>query len=195
MNDAPVVDGRQCGECSMCCKLMEIEELGKPIGVWCAYVRKGNGCAIYSERPPSCAAFGCGYLHWPMAGEHWRPSKCKMVLVAEDMSRMAIHVDPSTPNVWKAQPYYSDLKTWAWHAAQYGFQQLVVVIGRRMIAVLPDRDIDLGIVEKDEVVLTGQLADGSYTARKLKASDPTLIGMEPGQVYTPASSGTSRSDP
>lgn len=184
MDSAPVVYGRQCGECSMCCKLMEITELGKPAGAWCAHVRKGNGCAIYGKHPPSCVAFGCGYLHWPMAGDHWRPSRCKMVIVAEDAARMAIHVDPATPNVWKAEPHYSDLKRWARSAAENQFQQLVVVIGRRMIAILPDRDLDLGIVAEDEVVLTGQLADGSYTARKLKASDPTLVGMAPGQLYT-----------
>lgn len=183
MNQAPVVHGRECGDCSMCCKIMEIPELNKPTGAWCEHVLKRRGCAIYETRPPSCAAFYCGYLIWPMAGEHWLPRKCKMVIVMEDENRMAIHVDPATPNVWRAEPHYSDLKWWAQQAAQHD-QQLVVSIARRMIALLPDSDIDLGFVDEDEVVLTGRFADGRYGAKKLKADDPAIRGMEYGKPYT-----------
>lgn len=97
---------------------------------------------------------------------------------------MAIHVDPNTPNVWKVNPYYSDLKRWASGAAENQFQQLVVVIGRKMISVLPDKDVDLGIVAEDEIVFTGQLADGSYTARKLKPDHPAIQGFEYGKQHT-----------
>lgn len=183
MNEATVVHGRECGECSMCCKLMAIDELEKPMSVWCKHVVKRRGCAIYEDRPLSCAGFHCGYLVWPIAEDHWLPSKCKMVIVIEDENRMAVHVDPSTPNVWKAEPYYSDLKSWAWHAAQHD-QQLVVSIARRMIALLPDCEVDLGFVDEDEIVLTGRFANGDYGARKFKASDPTIQGMEYGKPYT-----------
>lgn len=183
MIDNSVVLGRICGECSMCCKLMEIVELSKPVGQWCEHVRKKNGCAIYSDRPGSCSGFGCGYLHWPIAGDHWFPAKSKMVIVAEDQSRMAVHVDPNTPHVWKSEPYYSDLKRWAWHAADYQFQQIVVVIGRKMIAILPDSDVHLGIVSLNEVVATGQNKDGSYFARKIQTTDPSIQGVEYGKQY------------
>jgi hypothetical protein len=192
MNNESVVHGRECGKCSMCCKLMEIKELEKPAGAWCSHVRKGNGCAVYAQRPPSCAAFGCGYLHWSLAGDHWLPSKCKMVIVAEDDSRMAIHVDPNMPNVWKSEPYYTDLKRWAWQAAEHQFQQIVVVIGRKMIAILPDRDVDLGIVANNEIVVTGQLADGSYSARKFNADDPAIQGFTYGKQYSFKASRLSR---
>ena len=166
--------GRQCGQCSMCCKLMEIKELQKPGGSWCRHVSKGRGCSIYRDRPASCAAFGCGYLHWPMAGDHWFPAKCKMVIVAENETRMAVHVDPSTPNVWKSEPYYSDLKTWARHASRNPGQQLVVTVAGRMFVILPDKDVDMGIVSEDEIVLSGQMADGSYMAIKVRTDDPGI---------------------
>ena len=168
------VRGRQCGKCSMCCKLMEIKELQKPGGSWCQYVSKGCGCSIYTSRPPSCAAFGCGYLHWPMAGDHWFPAKCKMVIVAENETRMAIHVDPSTPNAWKAEPHYSDLKEWARHASRIPGQQLLVTVGGRMFVILPDKDVDLGLVSEDEIVFSGRMADGSYSAIKVRADDPSV---------------------
>lgn len=178
--EAPKVFGRECGECSMCCKLMEILEIKKPAGSWCPHVVKKKGCGIYASRPPSCAAFGCGYLHWPIAGEHWKPSRCKMVIVAEDAMRIAIHVDPSTPNVWRSEPYYSDLREWAYQAAAHD-QQLVVSVARKMFAMLPDGHVELGYVGEDEVVLTGKFANGSYGARVLKADDPRIEGMEYGK--------------
>lgn len=174
------ISGRECGECSMCCKLMEITELSKPAGTWCSHVAKRRGCTIYEARPPSCAAFECGYLFWPVPGEHWRPSKCKMVIVIEDDSRIAVHVDPSTPNIWKSQPFYSDLKEWAIQAALHD-QQLIVSVARKMVALLPDCEVDLGYVAEDEVVLTGRFADGSYGARTLKADDPKIQGLEFGK--------------
>src|SRR5207245_429253 len=47
-------DGKQCGECSLCCKVMGIPELGKPKDASCAHIVAHKGCAIYGERPPSC---------------------------------------------------------------------------------------------------------------------------------------------
>lgn len=166
----------------MCCKIMAITELNKAGGAWCQHVQKGLGCSIYSNRPPSCAAFMCGYLLWPNAGDHWLPSKCKMVIVMEDAQRMAIHVDPSTPNIWKARPYHDDLKMWAHHAAQND-QQIVVSIARKMTVILPDSDVYLGFVGEDEIVVSGQRADGSFGARKIKADDPKIAGLEYGKPF------------
>ncbi|KGB51781.1 hypothetical protein FG91_04147 [Sphingopyxis sp. LC81] len=49
--------------------------------------------------------------------------------------------------------------------------------------MLPDKDVDLGRVAEDEVVLTGQLADGSYSAMKFNANDPAIKGLRYGQEY------------
>jgi hypothetical protein len=173
MEGIPHLEGRACGSCSLCCKLMEIAELSKPRGRWCANVRKGSGCAIYGTRPPSCAAFDCGYLIWPEAGAHWFPLKSKMVVVIEDAKRMAIHVDPATPNVWRVPPYYGDIKRWARNAATRG-QQIAVVIGLRTIMIFPDGEVDVGDVEDDEIVMTVKLEDGSFTAEKVRADDPRV---------------------
>jgi hypothetical protein len=159
----------------MCCKLMEITELSKPRGAWCRHVERGVGCAIYPHRPPSCAAFDCGWLIWPDAGAHWFPSKSKMVIVFEDDRRMAIHVDPATPNVWKVAPYYDDIKAWAQAVSRRG-QQIAVVVDRRTIMIFPDGEVDVGEVGDDEVVMTARLPDGSYSAEKVSADDPRVTG-------------------
>lgn len=165
MDDNPHLAGRKCGACSMCCKLMEITELAKPIGEWCPNVRKGSGCAIYADRPPSCAAFSCGWLIWPDAGQHWFPLTSKMVIVIEDAERMAIHVDQTTPNAWKLPPYYNDIKHWATIASGRG-QQVAVMIGRRLIMIFPDAEVDVGDLGEDEIVVVERLSDGTHRATK-----------------------------
>lgn len=53
---------RQCGECSLCCKLIEITEIGKPARQWCPDWDKGKGCTIYENRPDVCRNFSCLWL-------------------------------------------------------------------------------------------------------------------------------------
>lgn len=162
---------------------MEIGELGKPAGAWCPHVAKGRGCSIYPDRPQSCRDFTCGYLLWQHAGAHWYPARSKMVIAAQGDGRLAVHVDPATPNVWKTQPYHADLKRWTRNPARYGFRQIVVAVGRRMIAILPDRDVDLGEVAPDEVVISGPTERGEWVAFKVAADDPQLEAVRRGGSY------------
>ncbi|WP_298290389.1 hypothetical protein [Novosphingobium sp.] len=158
---------------------MAIDELEKPLGVWCEHVRKGNGCAIYADRPPSCAAYGCGYLHWSETGEHWFPARAKMVVEAEDVSRLLIRVDSATPNVWRTQPYYDDIKRWARMAELQG-QQIAVMVGRKMIIITAERDIDVGIVSEDEAVIVSENRDGSFSVTKMVRNDPRFLQAKVG---------------
>jgi hypothetical protein len=64
INAAAAAAGRQCGDCTMCCKVLPIEELSKPAHQWCQHAKPGSGCAIYQSRPPNAEAslaLGC----WP----------------------------------------------------------------------------------------------------------------------------------
>jgi hypothetical protein len=164
---------------------MAIGELEKAPGQWCPHVVQGKGCGIYAERPASCAAFGCGWLHWKEAGDHWFPARAKMVIAAQGRTRLAVHVDPATPNVWKAAPYYADLKRWARNPARYGFVQVLVAVGRRMIAILPDRDLDLGEVPEEAIVVTLALGGGRFTARVVGPDDPQFDRLKAGGAYRP----------
>ena len=56
------VPGRSCGTCTLCCKLLQVPEVEKPLGEWCRHCDKGVGCTIYAERPQRCRDFFCGYL-------------------------------------------------------------------------------------------------------------------------------------
>lgn len=181
--EAEVIAGRKCGTCSMCCKILAIDELKKPLGVWCSHVRKGKGCSIYADRPPSCAAYGCGYLHWAQTGEHWFPSRAKMVVELESDSRLLVRVDPATPSVWRTQPYYDDIKLWA-RMAELSGQQVAVMIGRKMIIVMAEHDIDVGFVSEDEAVIVSEMRDGSFSVSKISRDDHRFADLRTGIFHT-----------
>lgn len=100
---------------------------------------------------------------------------------------MAIHVDPSRPNAWRERPYYDDIKQWAFAAAREQMQ-VVVCIRNRAIVIFPDRDVDLGPIADDERIITLERRGSNgieLEALKLKADDPRMAGMVPGQTYRP----------
>src|SRR5262249_6364064 len=57
------ITGRECGECSACCKVLDVLELDKPAHQWCKHCRPGRGgCLIYDRRPTICRVFACAWL-------------------------------------------------------------------------------------------------------------------------------------
>lgn len=77
-----VTAGRQCGPCSLCCKVMEVPEIEKRRGAWCLSCRPGTAaaCTVYKTRPRSCSDFRCLWLGGAFDDEH-RPDKTNLVLV------------------------------------------------------------------------------------------------------------------
>ena len=147
---SPVVPSRSCGTCTLCCKVLSITELRKPQGSWCTHCKPGRGCTIYFNRPTECKAFYCGYLTQRELDDEWKPDRSKIVLVAElDGNRIVAHVDPQRPEAWRRDPFYSQLKLWAEAAVPYR-GQIAACVGRHMYMVLPDRDVDLGVVADDD---------------------------------------------
>ena len=60
--DATRRTSRRCGDCQLCCKLIPVEEFGKRANERCRHQRAGKGCAIYAQRPFSCALWNCRWL-------------------------------------------------------------------------------------------------------------------------------------
>ncbi len=54
---------RTCGDCSLCCTVLRVDELGKLGGVDCVHQnRRGPGCSIHPRRPGICRAYRCLWL-------------------------------------------------------------------------------------------------------------------------------------
>jgi hypothetical protein len=83
---------RVCGECSLCCKIIAVDVLQKPAGVWCGHCLKTSGCSIYGRRPDECRQFNCGWLVNPEFGDEWYPRRSKMVLTFDRRAnRVGVH--------------------------------------------------------------------------------------------------------
>ncbi len=129
---------RTCGDCSLCCKLLPIRVLNKSIDTWCQHCCPGKGgCTIYTDRPPVCRGFSCGWMSGEIS-DHWFPARCKMVISARVHGHsvaeqgMLVTVDPAYPNAWRSTPYYAELQRWA----RSTFVEIRV--GRRVIRLNAD---------------------------------------------------------
>jgi hypothetical protein len=145
-DEDPILPGRACGSCTLCCKLLRIEALEKPAGEWCAHCAVGQGCTVYDTRPEACRGFHCGYLTLPMVDAKWFPAKSRMIVYpAPDGRRITVLVDQARPNAWREAPFHAELKAWARHGAGRGID-VVVLAGGRAFAI-GDEDVDLGPAE------------------------------------------------
>lgn len=74
------VTKRRCGECSLCCTVLRVDELAKLAGTPCVHLRlDGIGCAIHPQRPRICRAYRCLWLGGGLREED-RPDRLGAVL-------------------------------------------------------------------------------------------------------------------
>ena len=143
--------GKACGDCTLCCKVMAIEELAKPVSIWCRHCKPGKGCLIYAHRPTECQTFSCLWLVNDRLDQHWKPSKSKFVLTTSD-DGIEIRCDPGFPDAWRKEPFRSEIREWAVSGETHDVT-VVVIVGQKMILVTPNREFDLGVVGSDERIV------------------------------------------
>ncbi len=75
-------DGRECGDCEICCTVMGVKEkLNKPAGVACGFLNKFHenerktGCSIYEDKPVCCSMFQCLWLKGAIGELKDRPNQ------------------------------------------------------------------------------------------------------------------------
>lgn len=159
---------RHCGDCTLCCKVMEIEALAKPAGNWCPHCRPKHGCAIYQERPAECADFNCLWLLNARLGEQWRPSKAKFVLTTSK-DGIEVRCDPGFPDAWRREPYATGIRQWAVSGDTHDVTVLIIT-SRRMILITGEREFDLGIVGVDQRIVR-ELEDGKVVNVRVVDAD------------------------
>jgi hypothetical protein len=169
--DAGVVPNRSCGTCSLCCKVVSIPIFGKAAGQWCSHAKPGKGCGIHATRPFVCRGFYCHWMLTPGLGPEWKPDVAKFLISTRNNGmRITAHVDKATPHAWRREPYYSTFKAWAVKAAaQRPYMHLIdVMIGEQLTVILPDRDVEFGVIGEDETVDVVARTDGKLDARVIK---------------------------
>lgn len=164
----------------MCCFIPAVDEIGKPANSWCVHAASRRRCAIHGAHPRECRDFHCGWLTLASLGDEWKPSRARIILVGElDGRRLTALVDPGRPDAWRKSPYHEQLRAWAAAAVPHR-GQVVVRVGGRCWVVLPDRDVALGEVGPDEVIVTSEARtpDGpQLQAMKLPRDDPRAAGL------------------
>ena len=144
--------GRECGECSLCCKVPLIVPLDKPAGRWCRHCTPGHGCGIWPTRPAVCRSFHCLWITDPRLGPEWKPSRAHFMIGFDGRSgNMSVQVDEDDPDAWKAEPYHEQLRDWSLQLMQT-FRLVLVLVGRTTTVVTSTGDVELGVMGPDDRV-------------------------------------------
>lgn len=110
---------RNCGDCSLCCRLLPVRGIEKPANTRCQHQRHGKGCAVYGRvttplgaprMPLECKLWSCRWLVDEGTGDFRRPDRSHYVLdvmpdfiIAQDgpdaekvrIEALQVWVDPS----------------------------------------------------------------------------------------------------
>ncbi|MDP3740603.1 MAG: hypothetical protein Q8R02_24665 [Hyphomonadaceae bacterium] len=132
---------RTCEGCTLCCKVLRIDELAKPANQMCIHATAG-GCAIHGSHPETCRVFFCLWIDDRSFGPEWKPDRSHFVMSRSASGKgLFLNVDIDTPDAWKAEPYYSALKRLA-SGARVG-NYIAVSVGARCFAVFPEEDLEV----------------------------------------------------
>ena len=104
------VSGKSCGECSLCCYILEIEELSKPAGPPCPHCRREGGCGVYATRASICRDFECLWLSDRKLPRPLRPDKIgTLFMEAHDVDEYRAVCAPERPLAWRQPRVFAHL--------------------------------------------------------------------------------------
>ena len=98
------MSSRQCGECSLCCTVLRVDEIAKLGGTRCQHVRSGAGCAIHARRPAICRGYECMWLRGKLRDKD-RPDRLGAVLDLVPVGgSVRLSIRQATPHVFDQSP-------------------------------------------------------------------------------------------
>jgi Fe-S-cluster containining protein len=190
--EAAIVPGRNCGSCSLCCKVMPVQALDKPAGQWCIHAVPKSGCAVHADRPSACQSFFCAWRLDPDLGPEWKPEAARFVLSADPARRaLMVTVDPGMPLAWKRAPYYARLKQLSAMAFRQD-QKVLVDLRSHITVLLPDRDVALGAVAAGEDIVVWR--EGAAYGASLRRDPGPVIAPQHAEATAKAVAGAPTPD-
>jgi hypothetical protein len=118
---------RECGGCTLCCKVLRVEELKKPSNEWCRFC--DEGCTIYEWRPQGCKNFRCWWLDHEEMSEELRPDRVHMFAEGEG-EVVKLRVDTDFSWAWKGSPVVDYFRE----------RHMLIVVGNQM-TFLPSKGL------------------------------------------------------
>lgn len=108
-------EDRVCGECSACCHVLAIKDLGKPAGEDCKHLdreRRTHHCTIYDQRPYDCQQYTCAWVREAGFGDAWhRPDKLGVLFTPRD-------------NRWEVAPFAGPFTLIAHETREGAFEEM-----------------------------------------------------------------------
>jgi len=147
---------RQCGGCTLCCRLVPVKSLGKPAGSRCKHQRYGKGCAVHARLAsisPECRAWNCRWLLNLDTADLARPDRSHFVIdVALDFIELTdqatgltrnipvvqVWADPKHRDAWNCDP----LRAFIERRGREGIAALVRFNSHTAVAVIPPGVVD-----------------------------------------------------
>jgi len=142
-------NGRACGACQLCCKLVPVPVIQKAAGKRCQHQHTGKGCAIYVNRPFDCRAWSCRWLaDKPNTEMLSRPDRSHFVIdITPDTIKQTfengtertigviqIWADPAFPNLHHG----AEMRAYMAHMAEkFSYPSLVRWNSRDAVCVFP----------------------------------------------------------
>lgn len=85
-NESHLVSGRECGECTVCCIVLQIDDgtFKKPADQVCENLMDKGGCKIYSQRPSVCQDWHCAWRFMPQLDDSWRPDRSGILVKSDE---------------------------------------------------------------------------------------------------------------
>jgi len=170
-------EGRQCGKCSLCCKVLDVHELHKPSGKWCSHYKPGRGCTIYETRFEICRGYECMWKQG-MLSDEWFPADSKIVLdMNKDGTVLYAHVDSGFPTAWQKEPYYGWFKMMARkglgidNPTERRWSVCVLAVPGKTIIVLPDKEVTITRGRKFAINAEWAVNGLRYNAVELASSE------------------------
>ncbi len=100
---------RECGECSLCCTVLRVDELRKLGGVDCVHQLAEGGCGIHPSRPEICRAYRCAWLQGHF-DESDRPDRLGAVLdFVNHGGRLMLEVRQARSGSFDASPRLQEI--------------------------------------------------------------------------------------
>ena len=166
----------------LCCKVMGVLELDKPPVTWCSHCSVGKGCAIYSARPASCAAFACAWLKEERWGPEWKPEKAKFILMADNARGwLFVHLDTAAPHAWKRPPYRENLNAFMRAGLPKG-GRVFLKLRENFTLLLPDGEHPIGELADGDLieVAMAKKPDGEEYKVAVRKKSDSGAAVQPG---------------
>lgn len=161
---------RACGDCSLCCVVLRVDELEKLGGVRCRELRSpeaaralGGGCGIHERPPAICRRYRCAWLQGHFE-EDDRPDRLGAVLdVVTSGASTRIEVHLAAPDAFERSPRLRE-------------------IAERFRAFAPVRLLDVGdVLDPDRpyrILLPGGEEQRVVGERVVRLREGRIVGEE-----------------